>query len=425
MSAVQRFVDPKRLRRDIEANAEFGRLETDAGWGRTVLPGTDANRAARERLVDRLSDAGLDVRVDAVGNIVGRYVPPGVDPGIAAVAAGSHLDSVPSGGIFDGPLGVYGALEAVRAIDESDHVPGRPISVVSFTEEEGHRFTDGLLGSSVVAGDLDPNAALSFVDDDGVSLRSALSRIGFCGDDVIDARAWDSWLELHVEQGERLLDAGAAAGIVDSIAGTIRCSVAIEGVADHSGTTRMSGRTDALAAASELVLSTERVAAETGGRTVATVGSLDVDPGAVNVIPGRVELRIDVRDTDYDNMTAIVAAITDELERLETERGVRTTVERSYDIRPTPMSDRCRSALYAGAESAGLEPVSLHSGAGHDTMKIAEATDAGLCFVPSEDGTSHSPDEWTTWDDCADGVRMLAGGIVELAAVDTSIGLRG
>ncbi len=134
MSAVQRFVDPKRLRRDIEANAEFGRLETDAGWGRTVLPGTDANRAARERLVDRLSDAGLDVRVDAVGNIVGRYVPPGVDPGIAAVAAGSHLDSVPSGGIFDGPLGVYGALEALRAIDDSEHVPCRPISVVSLTE---------------------------------------------------------------------------------------------------------------------------------------------------------------------------------------------------------------------------------------------------------------------------------------------------
>ena len=412
-------LDANRLRRDIEENAEFGRVDTESGRGRTVLPGSEANRTARERLVTQLKDANLEVSVDPVGTIVGRYVPTGVDPDSAGVAAGSHLDSVPCGGIFDGPLGVYGALEAVRAIDDANIELHRPIEIVSFTGEEGHRFTDGLLGSSVASGDLAIEDALTFTDDDGITLRSALEEIGFCGTETIDANAWDAWLELHIEQGERLTETGVPVGIVDSIAGTTRCTVEIQGEANHSGTTWMDDRTDALVAASELVQVVERTAreraAEDGGRTVATVGELETEPGAVNVVPGYVRLRIDIRSTEYDTINAIVTTITAELDRLESTRGVETTFDRPYDIEPVPMSRQCIQALEAAADWASIETLAVHSGAGHDTMQIAKSTNAGLLFVPSQDGISHSPEEWTTWDDCAAGVQLLTMALIELA----------
>ena len=413
-------VDIDRLRENIETNGEFGRIETDSGRGRTVLAGTTANRRAREYLLKQLTDAGLETKVDPVGNVVGRYLPAGADPGAAPVASGSHLDSVPRGGIFDGPLGVYGALEAVRTIDDAGIELDRPIHVVSFTEEEGHRFTDGLLGSSVATGLVSPEAMLDRTDADGTMLRTALEEIGFRGGDDIDATHWNSWIELHIEQGKRLRDAGASVGVVDSIAGTIRCTVDIDGDASHSGTTWMDDRTDALVAASELVGRVERTAKELsaadGGKTVATVGELDVDPGAVNVIPGHAQLRIDIRSTDYVNMETVVNAVLDELTRLEAERNVTTRFERPYDIEPIPMTARCQQALSDAATRAELEQLSLHSGAGHDTMHLAEVTDVGLLFAPSKDGASHNPKEWTDWADCADAVRVLTGALARLAA---------
>lgn len=421
---ILQSVNTDRLRENIETNGDFGRIETDSGHGRTVLPGTPANKQAREYLIEQLNIADLDISIDPVGNIVGRYLPTGADPDAAPVASGSHLDSVPEGGIFDGPLGIYGALEAVRTIDDAGVELDRPIHVVSFTEEEGHRFTDGLLGSSVATGLATSDAMLARTDADGTTLRTALDEIGFRGDDEIDATQWDSWLELHVEQGERLIDAGGSVGIVDSIAGTIRCTVDIDGEANHSGTTWMSNRTDALTAASELVLTVEQTARELaaadGGETVATVGELDVDPGAVNVIPGHTRLRTDIRSTEYANMEAIVTAVRNELTRLENERGVETSFERPYDIKPIPMSKRCQRALTDAAAEAGLEELSLHSGAGHDTMHLAEVTDVGLLFAPSENGESHNPNEWTDWTDCTDAVRVLTGALIQLASDRTA-----
>ncbi|NEU58134.1 Zn-dependent hydrolase [Halorussus sp. MSC15.2] len=412
-------VDAERLRTDIERNAEFGDVESDEGRGRTVLTGTEANRHAREYLVSRLEDAGLDVRIDAVGNVAGRWTPESADPDADPVAAGSHLDSVPEGGIFDGPLGVYAALEAVRAMQEAGAEPTRPVEVVSFTEEEGQRFASGLLGSSVAAGERSVEDALALEADDGTTLETALTDIGFRGEGRLDAGDWDAWLELHVEQSERLADAGVPVGVVTAITGITHCEVTIRGEADHAGATPMGDRTDALAAASEFVLDVERAANEVvageSDTAVGTVGSFGVRPNATNVVPGEVTAGVDVRDVDRDAIDEIVQRARRSLARLERERGVETDLRRPFDLAPTPMSDRVRTAAHDASAAAGIETLDLHSGAAHDTMHVAEVTDAGLLFAPSRDGISHNPKEWTDWDDCATATRVLADALAKLS----------
>lgn len=414
-SAVAAAVDESRLREDLERNGEFGAVPGE-GRGRTVLTGTEANREAREYLTERLADAGLTVEVDAVGNVVGRW-----DPSSAsgeAVASGSHLDSVPEGGIFDGPLGVYAALEAVRAMQDAGVEPARPVEVVSFTEEEGARFSPGLLGSSVAVGERSPEDALSMADADGVTLEDALEEIGFRGEGRLDASAWDAWLELHVEQHTELESRGVPAGVVTDVTGITHCSVEIRGEANHAGSTPMGDRRDALCAAAEFVTDLERAAnerTEVDPAAVGTVGHLAVSPGARNVVPGRVETSVDIRSVERESMDHLVGTARDSLDRLAAERGVETTIERGFDLHPTPMASRCREALHDGAAAAGLEVVDLHSGAAHDSMHVASVTDAGMLFAPSRDGISHSPREWTDWDDCAEATRVLAAGLVRLA----------
>lgn len=416
-------IDRDRLREDLEANGAFGAIDVEAGRGRTVRCADEPNRRARERLVDRLEAAGLAVRVDAVGNIAGRWTPASADSDAAPVAAGSHLDSVPAGGIFDGPLGVYAALEAVRAMQDAELEPTRPIEVVSFTEEEGARFGPGLLGSSVAAGVQSVEDALALVDDDGIELGDALESIGFRGDGRLDAAAWDAWLELHVEQSRRLESAGVPVGIVTTITGITHSTVTVRGEADHAGSTPMGERTDALAAAAEFVLDLESAAesAVAGDHetAVGTVGRVSVEPNATNVVPGSVSLGVDVRDVTAAGIEAVLADATASLEGLEQSRDVETGIERLLDVPPTPMSDRIQSAAASAAERAGIGSIALHSGAAHDTMYVANVTDAGMLFAPSRDGVSHSPREWTDWADCAAATRVLAGAIAELAGVTT------
>ena len=415
-------VDADRLRADLEANAAFGALDVDEGRGRTVRCGTGANREAREHLVDRLEAAGLDVRVDAVGNVAGRWTPAGADPDAAPVASGSHLDSVPAGGIFDGPLGVYGALEAVRAMQDAGVAPGRPVEVVSFTEEEGGRFGPGVLGSSVAAGARSVDDALALADDDGVTLGEALADVGFAGEGRLDAAGWDAWLELHVEQSSRLERAGVPVGVVTAITGITHADVVVQGDADHAGATPMDERTDALAAAAAFVLDVERAARrvvdETSETAVGTVGRVVVEPNATNVVPGRVAMGLDVRDVTAAGLEAVVEAARGSLDDLEAARGVTTRFDRGLDLPPTPMADRVREAAHRAGSAAGVETLDLPSGAAHDSMHVAAVTDAGMLFAPSRDGISHSPREWTDWADCAAATRVLAGALADLAGAD-------
>ncbi|MGQ4556043.1 allantoate amidohydrolase [Halobellus sp. GM3] len=411
-------INQERLRSDIESTAEFGAVPTDEGRGRTVLTGSEADRRAREFLCERLRDAGLTVAIDTVGNIVGRWIPETADPNAAAVATGSHLDSVPEGGIFDGPLGVYAGLESVRAMQEAGLEPTRPIEVVSFTEEEGQRFDGGLIGSAVASGEIDVADALEIEDVDGVPLGDALADIGYRGEGRADAAEWDSWIELHVEQSERLETAGSPAGVVTSIVGLSRCQIDIVGEADHAGSTLMGERSDALAAASEFVLAVEEAVNErcaVSETAVATVGKLDVAPNAPNVIPGSVSLTLDVRDVDYDSISHVIDEARSSLDRIAADRPVEATLEHPWDRAPIEMSERCRAALHDAGAAADLDTLDLHSGAGHDTMHVAGVTDAALLFAPSRDGISHNPREWTDWEDCADATRVLAGALAELA----------
>ena len=429
-------VDADRLRADIEANAAFGRVPTDdpEAHARTNRTGTEPNRDARDRLVERLRDAGLDVAVDAVGNVLGTWTPEGADPDAAPVVSGSHLDSVPEGGIFDGPLGVYAALEAVRAMRDAGVEPERPVGVVSFTEEEGGTFGNGLLGSTVATGETALDEALSLTNDSGETLGAALDRIGYRGGDAVDAgtptdangdpttldpASWDAFYELHVEQDTKLEEAGAAVGVVTTITGITHCEVTVGGEANHAGATPMGERTDALAAASEFVLDVEAAAndvVETASPSaVGTVGSLSVEPNATNVVPGRVEAGVDVRDVERESMETIVDAARDSLARLERERGVETEFERPFDVAPTPMNDRLREAAHGAADAVGRDALDLHSGAAHDAMRVARVTDASLLFAPSRDGVSHNPREWTDWDDCAAATEVLAGALAGIA----------
>lgn len=416
---LHRYIDENRVRIDVMQTAEFGNVPVEGGNCRTVLTGTEADKQAREYFLEKLDELGLEVDIDAVGNITGRWVPDAIDPTAPAVATGSHLDSVVAGGIFDGVLGVYAGLESIRAMQDADLTPDRPIEVVAFTEEEGGRFSDGVLGSSVAVGSCSVEDALATSDDDGITLGEALEQIGFKGDGRLDATTWDGWLELHVEQGTRLEEASASAGIVTHITGTIRCHIDVVGEADHAGTTSMRSRTDALAAASELILdieSTTNEIVETHSETaVGTVGQCEIEPGSINVIPGEVHLGVDVRDIEYDSMERIISSMKNCLNRLEKERNVETSFERPYDIEPVSMSERCVTALHDAATTAKIDTIDLHSGAGHDTMRIAKATDAGLVFAPSEGGYSHSAAEWTDWNDCATATRLLAVALHDLA----------
>lgn len=412
-------VNEERLRSDIESNAEFGAVPAADGRGRTVLTGTDADRRVREFFCERLRDAGLDIRIDSVGNIVGRWTPDSANPDLAPVATGSHLDSVPEGGIFDGPLGVYAGLEAIRTLQDAGAEPARPIDVVCFTEEEGQRFGGGLIGSAVAAGDMPLANALDITDDDGIPLGNALANIGFQGDSCIHAADWDAWIELHIEQAERLAEAVVPAGVVTTIVGLTRCDIEIKGEADHAGSTVMNGRSDALAAASEFILDVERAAKTEGGSdgtTVGTVGELVVSPNAPNVIPGTTTLTVDVRDIAHKPIERVVETAKDSLDRIETERAVDISFQRPWHRDPVEMDDRCRDALHAAGATADIRTLNMASGAAHDTMHVANATDVALLFAPSHDGISHSPQEWTDWADCTAATRVLTGALTRLAA---------
>jgi len=411
-------IKTQRLKRDLTENAQFGRIETESGHGRTVLTGSKADKKARERFIAELEALGLEVRVDAVGNIAGRWTPSSCDPEAAPVAVGSHLDSVPSGGIFDGPLGTYAAVEAIRAFQEHDIRPARPIEVVSFTGEEGSRFGIGTLGSSVVAGQRRPAEALALEDAKGVTFQDSLEGIGFAGSAEIDASGWDAWVELHIEQGTRLTEAGADVGIVESIAGIANCEVTITGEADHAGSTPMFQRQDALTAASVFILDLERAAEEIATwneAAVATAGETTITPNARNIVPEQVQLQLDIRDVAHDTMDDLVDRCRSSLARLERRRGVATALDRYRDSPPSWMSDRCITAAQEAVDTCNIDAIQLHSAAIHDTANVAAITDAGLLFAPSVDGVSHSPQEWTNWDDCAIAAEALTETVRRLA----------
>jgi len=412
-------IDETRLRRDIENVGQIGEVASSSGQGRTVLTGTDEDKQVRNYFIKRAREAGLDIRIDPVGNIAGRWVPPEACRDDAPIVTGSHLDSVINGGIFDGPLGVFAGLEAVRSLQESDRQLSHPVEVVSWTEEEGVRFGTGLLGSSVAANHRSLEDAVALEDEDGLTLGDELRRIGFRGNERIDPSSWNAWLELHIEQGTKLSSGRSRVGIVESIAGIANCEVTFEGKADHAGGTPMFQRQDALAAASEFIVETERTAKNmtTSGNesAVATIGSVTVSPNANNVIPGTVELVMDIRDADLTGIQEMINQSRRNANHIAEHREVDVSFDQYRLTEPKQLSDRCIDAAGSAAEQCDIEIDEMTSAALHDTANVSTATDAVLLFAPSKGGISHHPDEWTDRDDCAAATRVLATTISKLS----------
>ena len=399
------MIDPDRLeRRSIE-------LARIAGRGTSVSRlGLSADeQQARDLVGGWLKARGAQVRRDAAANLYARFPGDG-----EAILVGSHLDSVPDGGRFDGALGVLCAVEAVESLIDAKATMRRPIEVVAWADEEGARFGVGLFGSTAAFGRLARGVG-DRRDRDGISIAEALRALGEEGDPAAarrEPKALAAYLELHIEQGPRLETAGLALGIVSDIVGIYHARVAIRGRADHAGTTVMTARADALTAASEIVLAVERIAR---GRpdSVGTVGEIAVRPGAQNVVPGECIFSLDLRAAhDHDGL---VREVLDAVTAIASARGVEASVDDLARVPVTPLDPRIRDVLKRAAKSVGVEAPLLVSGAGHDAQNAAlSGVPTGMIFVRSTGG-SHTPREFASIADAALGAQALANAIKELA----------
>ena len=404
-------LDADRLWSSLMAMAEIGK--TPAGGVRRLAL-SDEDRDARRQLTDWMAGAGLAVRVDDLGNMYGRRG--GAEPAAPPVVFGSHLDTVPTGGRFDGVLGVLGALEVIRALDDAGLRTRAPLEMVNWTNEEGARFAPAMLASGVVCGRFTREEAYAARDPAGLAFVDELARIGYRGAAANRLRDCAAYLELHVEQGPLLERAGSQVGVVEGIEGISWNRIEVAGRAAHAGPTPMPDRRDALVAAARLILllrdSAERL---TGVRT--TVGRLDVSPNTINVVPGRVVMTLDVRSPRDDRLDAALAAAdracarVAELDRVEVRR------EEFWRSPVTAFSPKVIAVVAGAAKGRGFSTKRLWAGAGHDAKYMADRYPTGMIFVPSKDGLSHNEAEWTPPEDCARGAAVLLDTVVALAGM--------
>ncbi|HEX3254821.1 MAG TPA: Zn-dependent hydrolase [Gaiellaceae bacterium] len=354
-------------------------------------------------LLGRLEHLGLEGEVDPAGNVLGRW-----EAGEGkAVLVGSHLDTVPRGGRYDGALGVLSALAVVRALKTDGIEPARPLWVVSFNDEEGSRFQTGMLGSRAFCGELD------LEDWRRRGVADAMARAGFDFEHLPQARGVDgvgAYLELHIEQGPVLEQNGEDIGVVTAITGLLGFRVRFLGAANHAGTTPMDARRDALAGAARVVLALREEAREREGMT-ANVGKLLVEPGGFNVIPGLAEFTIDVRSPTPEGYERAEAFVGETVQRVAAEEGLGVEVSTTHRKPPVALDESLQETLVAAAEAEGASYRRMPSGAGHDAMVLAHHVPAAMLFVPSRGGISHSPEEYTPPEQCELGARVLAGAV--------------
>ncbi|MBC7499044.1 MAG: allantoate amidohydrolase [Herminiimonas sp.] len=367
---------------------------------RTYL--SDAHQGAAVEIAAWMKQAGMVVRRDAAGNVIGRYE--GLDPTAAALATGSHFDTVRNGGHYDGPLGIVLPISCIAAWSQQGCRFPFAIEVMAFSEEEGVRFKATLLGSRAIAGTFD-TGVLDNVDDAGKTMRGTMLAAGFDPADLpaaaYRAEQLAGFVEVHIEQGPVLLDEGLALGVVTAISGATRFMVDIKGSAGHAGTVPMALRHDAAMAAAEIALYIEGRCASVPG-VVGTVGQLTVPNGAVNVIPGAAQMSIDMRAGDDALRTQATADVMAEIDRICLRRGVDVTVRKTYDASSVACSGALQQQWAETLTRCGLAARHLVSGAGHDTMAMATVTDAAMLFVRcGNGGISHHPDESMTADDAA------------------------
>ena len=407
----------------IQSDRITAELETLASFSVTQAPAvtrivfSPVDLQARSWLKERCAAAGLTVREDAVGNTFARWI--GAEPALPAVASGSHIDAIPHSGRYDGTVGVIGALEAIRALQDAGFNPRRSIELILFTSEEPTRFGLGCLGSRLLSGTLDPVRAASLQDAEGAALDEVRTGAGFSGPlagVALPPGAYHAFVELHIEQGPLLERGSIPLGVVTAIAAPATLHIEIEGEGGHAGGVLMPDRRDAFVAAAEIALAVESAAKSTGAvDTVATVGICEVFPGAVNSIPSRVRMTADVRDIELARRDAVLAAIRERCSAIAAARGVTVRCEVLNADAPAQSSPLVLDALQGACEELQLAYNCMVSRAYHDSLFMSRIAPTAMLFIPCRGGVSHRPDEFASAEDIARGVLVLAHALARLA----------
>lgn len=408
-------IERDRLFSEIETLGQLSDAEPPAVT-RVVFTPTDLK--ARSWMTSRCEDAGLAVRTDAIGNMFARWV--GTDPAAPAVGTGSHIDAIPNAGKFDGVVGVLGGLEAIRALRRDGFQPKHSIELLIFTSEEPTRFGIGCLGSRLLSGTLSVDVAQRLTDNDGVALDEVRQKAGFVGrlaDVKLPPTYYKAFVELHIEQGPILERGHIPLGVVERIAAPASTRITIEGAGGHAGGVLMPDRRDALCAAAELILAIEQSAKTSGSvDTVATVGICDVFPGAVNSIPAKVRLTVDVRDTDLERRDGVTRALESAAQVISARRQVAIQFELVNADAPAESSPAILEALAQACNKHRLNFLRITSRAYHDSLFMSRIAPVAMLFIPCRNGYSHRPDEFASAEDIARGSLILAETLASLAA---------
>lgn len=411
------LVDQERIARELEALAEFSDTPKPAI---TRILFTKPDLEARAYLKGLCEEAGLHLREDGLGNIFARWE--GAAPDLPAVGTGSHFDAIPYAGMYDGTVGVLGGLEAIRSLQRSGFKPHRSIELLIFTAEEPTRFGIGCLGSRALAGVLSPESLRGLKDQEGRTLEEVRWEAGYMGrleDVALPEGYYSAFVELHIEQGPVLEQERVPLGIVTAIAAPASLRVNLEGVGGHAGTVLMPDRHDALCAAAEIILGVEAFARNSGSiNTVATTGFCEVYPNAVNSVPSRVKLEIDVRDVEQSRRDQVIRNVIQGVEQVCTRREIRYSVEIINIDPPAKAGSEVLRALVESCGEAGVKFKLMVSRAYHDSLFMARVAPTAMLFVPCREGVSHRPDEYASPDDIAKGTYVLALTLAKLSLAE-------
>ncbi len=406
-------VDGNRLLDRLFSLAEIGAID-NGGCARLAL--TDDDKAGRDLVVSWMRDLGLDVSIDSIGNVVGTW-----NVGVGApVMSGSHIDTVRTGGKYDGNLGVLAALEVIQSCQDQGITPSRPLAVAFFTDEEGSRFPPDMLGSLVYVGGMPVEEAHDIVGIDGASVGDELARIGYLGSVPCPGIAPHAFVELHIEQGPVLEQKDRVIGVVTSVQGISWLEVVIEGQSNHAGTTPMSMRRDPAYVAARITVFLRDLADRYGGDQVCTVGKVDLFPNLVNVVPAKATLTLDVRNTDESILQKAELEIANFLQEVARDENVVITTRSLARFEPVLFDDLVINTVESVAIDHGLSAMRMPSGAGHDAQMLARVCPSGMIFVPSHLGISHNPAEHTDAKQLVAGANVLMNVMLALTEMDLS-----
>ena len=404
----------------------LGKLNTFSKQGQGInrLAYTDEERQATQYIIDLCEKEGMEVNVDTVGNVIARRK--GTNSALPAVACGSHIDSVYEAGKYDGTVGVVAALEVIRSLNDDNIRTEHPIEMIVFACEESARFGFSTLGSKAMAGLLKKEDITNLKDKQGISIQREFSKYGLNVNEIKEAErskeVFKVFLELHIEQGPVLEKEGKQIGIVTGIAGPTRFKLQIQGQASHSGSTPMNYRKDAFLGAAEIALTLEEAAQSEASRgTVATVGVCDVNPGAMNIVPGMVEMGIDIRGISIESKEVVIKELYHAMQRIEKQRELKMSIIKLNDEAPVKMDENMIDSIKETCEQYGNTYTLMPSGAGHDVMNMAQLSPSVLFFIPSRNGLSHNPEEYTSLEHIAMGAFLLKEEILKHAKVSQKL----